>query len=710
MDQEIRTALANYVPSDEDEDPTSANGGGDSEEDDGSSIQPVAMNFGGMPGAPMTPPMGMGLHPGSFGQPVTPPLVGMPPSPIGMMHPPPMGMMPPPPMGMFPPPPMGMMPPPPMMADADMMFGLGDIMGGGFGIGLPTAAGGPRRRLSNSSTDSEDMYLNTTARDPPTERIRYRNRRMRSAGTTKAARTASGGRGDGYDSDDSEGSQNDHGKGSGGGDAGGPFPPIIPKNHKGKGKPVILGPDGEPIPDYAIPAELHTKAVRRLLYVSNEIKIDWGNILHRIIKHPEEASEYTGHQAPTLLLCFERRAPLPVIEALVYNDRKMPYHQDGSGDTALHYFCGGYDIPIQPKKCRDHFPRYAKYICEKNPKLALLPNCAGVLPVHTCNDFECSSILVKAAPEGIMFRSIFDGWTALHSRCDYFINSNDDTILIHGGEDLFLNRDESPPIVRMLVEEGLNLTWDILSDARVHNSPAVRVPGYHRLALGGVMVNDKSNRSPFHRICRGINNKLTNDGRAKENYYDKVLHMLWAKLRTFAQASYVASVYETNRRKQMQQFVENGGTEEDARKLPHKRMSLEDVGMGPDDPPYILLHELIRLRVPAKIVMQAMRFNDEEIKAVGRCGRKALHLAAEAGYNFDVLKVMIDIDPEVVDQPDPLTGLLPFMLASLSKTKFIETDEKNKENDRLTSVFQLLVGSPQSLLGQSDSKTSSGMN
>lgn len=303
-----------------------------------------------------------------------------------------------------------------------------------------------------------------------------------------------------------------------------------------------------------------------------------------------------------------------------------------------------------------------------------------------------------------MFRSIFDGWTALHSRCDYFVNSNDDALLMHGGEDLFLNRDESPPIVRMLVEEGLNLTWDVLSDARVHNSPAVRVPGYHRLALGGVMVKDKSNRSPFHRICRGINNKLTDDGRPKENYYDKVLHMLWAKLRTFAEASYVASVYETSRRKQMQRFVENGGSEEEARQLPHKRMSLESVGMGPDDPPYILLHELLRLRVPAKIVMQAMRCNEEEVKAIGRYGRKALHLAAEAGYNYDVFKVMVDIDPEIVDQPDPLTGLLPFMLASVSKTKFIETDDKNKDNERLTSVFQLLVDSPQSLLGQSDSK------
>ena len=101
-----------------------------------------------------------------------------------------------------------------------------------------------------------------------------------------------------------------------------------------------------------------------------------------------------------------------------------------------------------------------------------------------------------------------------------------------------------------------------------------------------------------------------------------------------------------------------------------------------------------------------MRFNEEEVKAVGRCGRKALHLAAEAGYNYDVLKVMVDIDPEVVDQPDPLTGFLPFMLASLSKTKFIETDDKNKDNERLASVFQLLVGSPQSLLGQSCSKKS----
>ena len=494
------------------------------------------------------------------------------------------------------------------------------------------------------------------------------------------------------------------GKGSGGGTGGGPFLPSVPNRHKREGKVPVTRPDGEPIPDYALPAELHTKAVRRLLYVSNDIRIDWGNILHRILEHPEEASEYTGHQAPTLLLCFERRAPLPVIEALVYNDKKVPYHQDGSGDTALHYFCGGYDIPAQPKKCRDHFPRYAKYICDKNPKLALLPNCAGVLPVHTCNDFECSSILVKSAPEGIMFRSIFDGWTALHSRCDYFINSNDDALLMHGGEDLFLNRDESPPIVRMLVEEGLNLTWDILSDARVHNSPAVRVPGYHRLALGGVMVKDKSNRSPFHRICRGINTKLTDDGRPKENYYDKVLHMLWAKLRTFAEASYVASIYETSRRKQIQRFVENGGSEEEARQLPHKRMSLEGVGMGPDDPPYILLHELLRLRVPAKIAMQAMRCNEEEVKAIGQCGRKALHLAAEAGYNYDVFKVMVDIDPEVVDQPDPLTGLLPFMLASVSKTKFIETNDKNKDNERLTSVFQLLVDSPQSLLGQSDSK------
>ena len=128
MDQAIQSALANYIPSDEGEDHASADGDGDSEEEDdpelpqnlGDQMQPMAMNFG-MLGAPVPPPLGMGLHPGSFGQPVTPPLT------------PPMGVLPPPmPMGMMPPPPMGM-PPPPMMADTDMMFGLGDLLGGGAG-------------------------------------------------------------------------------------------------------------------------------------------------------------------------------------------------------------------------------------------------------------------------------------------------------------------------------------------------------------------------------------------------------------------------------------------------------------------------------------------------------------------------------------------------------------------------------------------------
>ena len=470
-----------------------------------------------------------------------------------------------------------------------------------------------------------------------------------------------------------------------------------------------MAPDGGPLPDYAEPAELYTKAVRRQLYVSNEIKIDWQTIRHRIAASPDEASEYTGHQVPNLLICFERRAPLPVIEALVYHDKKMPYHQDGSGDTALHYFCGGYDIPGQRKKCRDHFPRYVQHLCEQNPKLATLPNTAGVLPVHTSHDLECSSILIKAAPECIKFRSIFDGETALHSQCDYYVSERSDATLAEGGGNYFLDRDESPPIVRLMVEEGLNLTWSVLSDATVHNSPATSVPGYNRLALGGVMIKDKIHRSPFLLICQGINNKLTDDGRAKEIYCDKALHMLLSKLRTFAEASYVSSVYEASRRKQMQRFVETGGTEEEARNLPHKRITLEDVGSAPDDPPYILLHEVIRLRVPGRIVMHLMRNNDEEVKAVGRYGRKALHLAAEAGYNYDVLKAMADVDPEVVDQPDPLTGFLPFMLTSLSRTEFIETDSTNKDAERLTSVYQLLVKSPHSaegLLGPSELRKS----
>ena len=152
------------------------------------------------------------------------------------------------------------------MADTDMMFGLGDLMGGGmgFGMGLQTSGGGHQRRFSNSSTDSEDMYLNTSSREPSTERIRYRNRRMRAA---RAARTAGGGRGDGDDSDESDESQNSLGKGSGGGTGGGPFLPSTPNRHKRKDKLPVAGPDGEPIPDYALTAELLTREVRRLLYV-----------------------------------------------------------------------------------------------------------------------------------------------------------------------------------------------------------------------------------------------------------------------------------------------------------------------------------------------------------------------------------------------------------------------------------------------------------
>eukprot|EP00563_Minutocellus_polymorphus_P013284 CAMPEP_0181070074 /NCGR_PEP_ID=MMETSP1070-20121207/27290_1 /TAXON_ID=265543 /ORGANISM="Minutocellus polymorphus, Strain NH13" /LENGTH=1248 /DNA_ID=CAMNT_0023150931 /DNA_START=131 /DNA_END=3877 /DNA_ORIENTATION=+ len=692
MDRAIRTALANCTPSsdeedkdegvassddDEDDDDYSDDESEEDDEEDDEMEAAVAPSFASNRGALFAEDWVMSPD-------LPPPMGG-----IGMGMP-------------------GMMA---EMTSADLMMGLGDISGGGmgFGLGLPAAATGTaRRRNSNGSTDSEDMYINTSGREPLTDRIRYRNRRTRAARAARAVCAAGGGRGDGnYSDDSSDGPGMGPGKGGGGG--GLPMSPFPPGRRSRKTKPAIMGPNGEPIPVYALHAELHTKAVRRLLYVSNEIKIDWGTILHRILQCPEEASEYTGHQAPTLLLCFERRAPLPVIEALVYNDKNMPYHQDGSGDTALHYFCGGYDIPSQPKKYRDHFPRYTQYLCDKNPRLATFSNCAGVLPVHTSNDFECSSILIKAAPESIMFRSIFDGQTALHSRCDYFINMRDDTILVAGGEGLFMKRDESPPIVRMLVEEGLNLTWDVLSDATVHNSKATSVPGYDRLALGGVMIKDKTNRSPFHRICQGINNKLTDDGRAKEYYYDKVLHMLLSKLRTFAEASYVASVYEANRRKQKERFVENGGTEEEARKLPHKRITIDDVGTGPDDPPYFLLHELIRLRVPGKIIMHVMRNKDEEVKAVGRYDRKALHLAAEAGYNYDVLKVMIDVDPEVVDQPDPLTGFLPFMLASLSRTKFIETDSKNKDNERLTSVFRLLVASPhtaEGILGTSEFRKS----
>ena len=223
------------------------------------------------------------------------------------------------------------------------------------------------------------------------------------------------------------------------------------------------------------------------------------------------------------------------------------------------------------------------------------------------------------------------------------------------------------------------------------------------------MIKDKSNRSPFDLLCQGINNKLTDEGRPKECYLDKALHMLLCKLQTFAEANYVASVHETQQRKQIKRFVEDGGTEEEARNLPHKRMSLENVGLGADDPPYILLHELIRLRVPARIVMHAMLHNEEGVKATGRCGRRALHLAAEAGYDYSVLKVMVDIDPEVVALPDPLTGFLPFMLASLSKTKFIATDKKNSDNERLTSVFRLLVDRPHILFGQSEPRNCSNL-
>jgi hypothetical protein len=49
------------------------------------------------------------------------------------------------------------------------------------------------------------------------------------------------------------------------------------------------------------------------------------------------------------------------------------------------------------------------------------------------------------------------------------------------------------------------------------------------------------------------------------------------------------------------------------------------------------------------------------------------------------------------------------MLASLSTTEFIETDSTNKDAERLTSVFQLLVKSPHSaegLLGPSELRKS----
>jgi len=381
----------------------------------------------------------------------------------------------------------------------------------------------------------------------------------------------------------------------------------------------------------------------------------------------------------------------------------MPYHCDGSGDTALQYLTNGFDVPTQPQRIRNHFPKLVKKLCEKNPRLAQIANCNGCLPLHGVGDAESARILLDAYPEGVMARSIFGGQIPLHVKSGYFIDVREDAFLPDGG---FLAKDESPPIVRLLVEEGLNQTWSIPvkpTEPLTSDSPMITVPGWSAKALGGIMVKDRRGDSPFGRICKGINNKLTTDGRVAKIQHDTILHILWAKLRIFAEANYAASVYLDHRRgQQRQQQVSRRGKrgeedegedededEEDAL-IPHKRIILRDVGSHPSDPPFVFLHELLRLRVPPRLIMFCIRNDLTECTEVGRYGRRAVHLAAEGGYDYQtILKPILDADPDAVDLADPLTGFHPFMLAAFRDTGVVN----------LTSAFRLLVSSPVSARG-----------
>jgi hypothetical protein len=170
------------------------------------------------------------------------------------------------------------------------------------------------------------------------------------------------------------------------------------------------------------------------------------------------------------------------------------------------------------------------------------------------------------------------------------------------------------------------------------------------------------------------------------------MHILWAKLRIFAEANYAASVYLDHRRgqRQVSRRGRDEGDEDEDVLVPHKRIILRDVGSHPSDPPFVFLHELLRLRVPPRLIMFCIRNDLTECTEVGRYGRRALHLAAEGGYDYEtILKPILDADPDAVDLPDPLTGFHPFMLAAFRDTGVVN----------LTSAFRLLVNSPVSARG-----------
>ena len=387
-------------------------------------------------------------------------------------------------------------------------------------------------------------------------------------------------------------------------------------------------------------------------------QLNWRHVLERTVTHPHEAATKRGGSIRSgrprfpLQLALSRfrdhPAPPEVIRALIDAYPAAIGQRDEIGNTALYY------ATIHSTK------EVVRMVLEANPLAAgHAEHYYEKLPIHVARDEGTARVLLDAHPKGVATRCHL-GQLPLHRAC--------------------LNRDASPELCRLLVEEGMK--QGLGGEA----------------GKGGMLCLDHSGKTPLDYLCDKIvrgsdwgcdenkntsNMKSTNAGnRHGHGGSRKAMSHLWQKLTVLLGAALPPFNCHDNCHNllTLHATVEAGCSFELVEKAmqayPNQVFELDCLGRScvaiaagnKCTSPAVIEMLLQASEAPEATQVEAGACHYGGINCVAdRDGKHVLHHAAESGRPYDhALNAIVESNPSALHIRDR-NGNYPLMSAAMGK-------------------------------------------